>query len=407
MTIHVTHPLDENQFSAVAEQIGVRKKMMQKRAVLSKVISLSAIILLSLNLAILVVSMMYGAVAVDVESASSAERLAGIPVIGPITHWCFENILLGFKDVYAIVRAVIFWIAAPIVVAVISRIVGGLIIRKTTSASAGESAAETDQNVTVEKLQRDLDDLRSLAKGTAGVMPAKTCSLLVCLLLVGYLFYGAYLTEELDAFLNTGIFSMLIGMAVAIVVLVFVFALIMKLFMCCLRPVYRAGPNDGDIALALSEYIKAKKAEEQKRLEAMSTDELYEKAFELPLWDEQALQMMRIAAARGDERAENYLSEYEIHQEEMHEEQMSGYFREGRDKEAMGNYSRAKQLYKLAADMGHPDGMYNYARLAYKAGDVYDAKRYLKKSIDSGTYDDEHTRALLRAMESGQHINIV
>lgn len=402
MTIHYKSPLDETQFSSVAEQINAQKERVKKTVPLSKAVSLSAIILFSVNLLILVVSLIYGAVAIDAESAASAEKLAGIPIVGKITHWCFEKVLLEFKDLYAILWSVVFLIAAPILVSVLIRIVGGLIIRNSASAPAGESVSNTNETLTAEKLGKNLSELKSLLSSVSGVKPAKTFSFLVCLFLVGYFFYGAYLSDEMDAFLNGNIGSILIGMAICVVILFFVFILLINIFMACIRPVYSVMWSRKNRALMtnLNEY-------EKRQLELLSTDELCKKAYELPLWDEKAVMMMEIAAKRGDKKGKDYLSEYKIYKEEQDKERMSRYYKYGVEEEAKGNYSSAKSWYRSAADMGHPDGMYNFARLAYKDGNVSDAKRYLKKSIDSGYYNDEHTRALLRAMESGQHINIV
>ena len=71
------------------------------------------------------------------------------------------------------------------------------------------------------------------------------------------------------------------------------------------------------------------------------------------------------------------------------------------------DYRLSRQKFKEAAELGHPDGMYNYARLSFKFDDYREGKIWLKKAIESGTYDDEHTRQLLAFVEDGGTLNIV
>lgn len=70
------------------------------------------------------------------------------------------------------------------------------------------------------------------------------------------------------------------------------------------------------------------------------------------------------------------------------------------------DYRLSRQKFKEAAELGHPDGMYNYARLSFKFDDYEEGKIWLKKAIKSGTYDDAHTHQLLAFVEDGGRLNI-
>ena len=70
------------------------------------------------------------------------------------------------------------------------------------------------------------------------------------------------------------------------------------------------------------------------------------------------------------------------------------------------DYRLSRQKFKEAAELGNPDGMYNYARLSFKFNDYKEGARWLRKAIESGTYDDAQTRQLLEFVEQGGTLNI-
>lgn len=92
---------------------------------------------------------------------------------------------------------------------------------------------------------------------------------------------------------------------------------------------------------------------------------------------------------------------------ELNEERGMEFYRKGKNAERSGNYSLAENYYKQAADLGNPDGSYNYARISMGKGRRSEAIRYLKKAMQYSTYNDAETRRLLEALESGENINII
>lgn len=92
---------------------------------------------------------------------------------------------------------------------------------------------------------------------------------------------------------------------------------------------------------------------------------------------------------------------------ELNEERGMEFYRKGKNAERSGNYSLAENYYKQAADLGNPDGSYNYARISMGKGRRSEAIRYLKKAMQYPAYNDAETRRLLEALESGENINII
>lgn len=92
---------------------------------------------------------------------------------------------------------------------------------------------------------------------------------------------------------------------------------------------------------------------------------------------------------------------------ELNEERGMEFYRKGKNAERSGNYSLAENYYKQAADLGNPDGSYNYARISMGKGRRSEAIRYLKKAMQYSAYNDAETRRLLEALESGENINII
>ncbi len=106
------------------------------------------------------------------------------------------------------------------------------------------------------------------------------------------------------------------------------------------------------------------------------------------------------------EREKQRLAELEAQRREEEEKSGRELFRRGLDAEGRGDYSAAEACFKKAADLGNPDGEYNYARYCMSHGNRSGAILYLKKAMEYPAYNDEESRRILDGLLHGASFDL-
>lgn len=80
--------------------------------------------------------------------------------------------------------------------------------------------------------------------------------------------------------------------------------------------------------------------------------------------------------------------------------------RKGLEAEGDGDYDEAERCFRASAELGNPDGAYNYARYCLRKGDRSGAIRYLKKAMEWPGYNTEESRQILEGLKNGANIDL-
>lgn len=174
----------------------------------------------------------------------------------------------------------------------------------------------------------------------------------------------------------------------------------------CKRSIPLFGGTKRDGKHYHSTCLKKLEEEEQilKEITGMSQDDFYHHVLALEDPEEQCT-VLDIALAHQI-HTPDWIGYVRKNYEKQKRERSKRLCQEAWEAQDRKDYRLSRQKFKEAAELGHPDGMYNYARLSFKFDDYREGTLWLKKAIESGAYDDEHTRQLLRFVEDGGRLNI-
>ena len=338
-------------FSDVAKLTSKFIAKSKKKALIRKIIKPVGGILFLLLSFLLV----YGAIF----SLSDTEDMLVFQKLEPITKlWTLFSETLTTSDMAWYIYWPILIVAAFVIPLLVSAII--TIIVSIAYKTPAEPIPEGSDAEKAKALCQSASKIKKQSDESDAYEHIFTIAFLV--LVVGLVIF-AFITLE---FTTSALVGTIIGMLICGAVLYYIYSLIFLVFAMFNSKFYEM-PSIGNLALSADEYWLSVDPEE---------------------------------AARRKEEAERKAAEAEQKRSLGAEKRVLGL-----EAERSGQYSRAKSLFREAADLGDALGMDNYARHCLIEGNRSDAIYWLQRSIDTGEAD-YMSKELLAALKRGEHIDV-